>query len=322
MACAPLTPIPPRALSDRDTTSIPRLSRPPLENDALAYLRRCTFERGLAKTTIIGIELSLRMLSRFAPAIALANLRATTIGDFFTDGQERRKWGANRYRNQWKYLKGFYSWCVATGRRPDNPILEIARPAVPRSLPRRLSSEEVDRLMATAATLPWTTPLQHLRNLAILATYLYSGLRARELLDLRTNDVNLGTGAIFVRNGKGGKDRPVPIHANLVPMITAYWHERQTNGAQSSFAFSSLRSPSALTYKNLRSLLKHYEVRSGVRFTVHQLRHTFASEALERGYDLFMLKEVLGHSSISTTQIYLHVAPEVLKTKLDEINFY
>jgi site-specific recombinase XerD len=290
--------------------------------DADHYLRRCSLHRGLAKATTTAIATSLRMLATFAGTTEIAGLDEPALRSFFGDGTARRRWTAWRYRNHWKYLKGFYDWCVETGRSRSNPILGIERPRTPHLLPRRLSRADAEKLLASGFNYPWGTTLQQLRNYAILAAFLYTGLRVQELLGLRRDDVDLEAGTILVRSGKGAKDRLVPVFCRLAPVLEAYWAERSRRGVGSPFAFSSLRSPAPLTYQNLRTMLGEVAFRAGVRFTPHQLRHTFASEALENGLDLYKLKEILGHSSPATTAIYLQLTPQGLRRSLDQVKMY
>ena len=152
-----------------------------------------------------------------------------------------------------------------------------------------------------------------MRNEALLYTFVYTGLRLQELLDLEMTDLNLASREIIVREGKGQKDRIVPIHPRLVPVLRNYLAARGARQNHSRFMFTGAQSEKPISGKDVRTVCRKLSRASGVTFTPHMLRHTFGRLMVEAGVDLFKIKEMMGHTSVATTQIYLSVSTENLK---------
>ena len=136
-------------------------------------------------------------------------------------------------------------------------------------------------------------------------TFLHTGLRLSELLNLQTADVDLHQGLITVRAGKGQKDRLVPIDAQLKRTLIQYQDERRRKLSPSRWMFSSVRSPAKLTPKNVQSICRKVSLAAQIKFTPHMLRHTFARTSVEHDMNLFKLMQIMGHTDLSTTQRYL-----------------
>lgn len=153
----------------------------------------------------------------------------------------------------------------------------------------------------------------------MLYTLIYTGVRRQELLDLEVSDVKLTSQEIMVRLGKGQKDRLVPLHPRLLPILRNYVSERQKNHACSPFFFTSAQSNKPLSGKHLGLVCQKVSRESGVFFTPHMLRHTFGRLMVEAGVDLFKIKEIMGHTSVTTTQVYLSVSTENLKSTINDV---
>ena len=151
---------------------------------------------------------------------------------------------------------------------------------------------------------------------------LYAGLRAKELLNLRLLDVNQEGKIISIRSGKGNKDRNVPIHIKLKHILKRYLDDRKRAKKASAFLFMPVQSSKQLGYKALNLVCKKLSKATMVKFTPHCLRHTFASVAIEQGMGLVPLKEIMGHSDIASTMIYLKMSPEVLKKSMGMVDLF
>lgn len=148
------------------------------------------------------------------------------------------------------------------------------------------------------------------RNEAILATFLFTGMRLSELLHLGSDHVNLDTHEILIKKGKNSKDRIVPIHPRLLGILKTYSQKRK-GGAK--WFFTGLASEKRLYPKNIYAICKTVSKVAKVKFTPHMLRHTFGRLAVENDFSLYKIKEIMGHADISTTQIYLSVSKENIK---------
>jgi len=151
--------------------------------------------------------------------------------------------------------------------------------------------------------------------------FLFCGLRKSELLNLKYTDVDLENMSIFVRQGKGSKDRVVPISLGLVPSLKKYLEERKRLNKTCPEFFASLNRNSGYTINGLKRLVIQLKQCSGINFTVHKLRHTFATLMLEGGCDIYSLSRMMGHSDIKTTTIYLSASTEHLRSQITKHPF-
>jgi len=187
----------------------------------------------------------------------------------------------------------------------DEEAEKLKPPKVPKSLPKALTPEDVRKLLSSI-------PLTRRRDRLIVLLLYGAGLRVSELCNLKKSDVDLDRGIITVRGGKGAKDRVVPISLTLAKEIKTYLKEREDD---SEYLLVEVRrnTKDKLSPKTVWYLLNRYGQKAGVRVTPHMLRHSFATHMLERGVDIRAIQELLGHSNLSTTQIYTKVTVEHLK---------
>jgi len=217
-------------------------------------------------------------------------------------------------------LRAFYAFQAQRGARDDDPTALLQPPRLPRPLPKALSESEIEALLAA----PDVDTPTGLRDRAMLELMYAAGLRVSELVGLPANAVNLRQGVVRV-TGKGGKDRLVPLGEEALHWLRRYLDEarpRLDKGVAS--ARIALDPPlflgpkrAALTRQQFWRLVKQSALAAGIvpkRISPHGLRHSFATHLLNHGADLRALQMLLGHGSLSTTQIYTHVAKQRLKT--------
>ncbi len=211
-------------------------------------------------------------------------------------------------------LRGFYKYLIKQGYLESSPCSLIELPKEPRRLPQYLSIAEVDELLSAGSK----DKKNSLRDRAMIELLYATGLRVSELTGLRLNDINLQKGYIRAV-GKGDKERLVPMGEVAMKCLQAYVEgERRDNlrgRGRSKYLFIT-RLGSAMTRQNYWLIVKKTAQVAGIeksRVKPHILRHSFATHLLERGADLRSVQEMLGHSDISTTQIYTHVRAERLK---------
>ncbi len=209
-------------------------------------------------------------------------------------------------------LRQFYRVLQQDGRIAEDPTLLVDAPKLPRGLPKALAEGEVEALLRA----PPETPLG-LRDRSMLELMYAAGLRVSELVDLRADQVNLRQGVLRV-TGKGGKERLVPIGGEAQHWLERYVAEARPmllKGGRADALFVTARR-AAMTRQMFWTLVKKHALAAGVasaRISPHVLRHSFATHLLNQGADLRALQMLLGHSSLSTTQIYTLVAKEGLK---------
>ena len=198
------------------------------------------------------------------------------------------------------------------GMRDSDPTADIEMPRIGRSLPKTLSEEEVDALLAAPNT---DEPLGH-RDRTMLELLYATGLRVSELINLQQSQINFNQGVLRIV-GKGDRERLIPLGDECVRWLKDFINgprmeillERQTD-----YLFPTRRG-NRMTRQAFWHIIKRYAEKAGIRqkMSPHSLRHAFATHLLNRGADLRVVQLLLGHSDLSTTQIYTHVARERLK---------
>ena len=182
---------------------------------------------------------------------------------------------------------------------------KIKSPKVPRSLPKSLTKEEVKKLLSAIP------PTRKRDRLIVLLLY-GSGLRVSELCNLKIRDIDFKRSLIIVRGGKGAKDRIVPIPRALLKEIEDYLKMRNDN-SEYLLVEERRNKKDKLSPKTVWYILDKYGKKAGIKVTPHMLRHSFATHMLENGIDIRVIQEILGHSNLSTTQIYTKVTVEHLR---------
>lgn len=214
-------------------------------------------------------------------------------------------------------LRSFYKYLVLRRGLGHSPVAEVELPKTTRGLPVTLTVGQVDELMALPLRTPPTKgpPWLALRDAAILELFYSSGLRISELLSLDVKDLDFIGETVRV-TGKGAKQRIVPMGGPAVAAIQRY---RQDATVTSGPLFLSIRR-TRITQQAVDLLLKKYIRLSSIPFKIspHKLRHSFATHLLDAGADLRSVQTLLGHASLSTTQIYTHVTKERLKQAYDQ----
>lgn len=187
----------------------------------------------------------------------------------------------------------------------EEEAAKLKSPKVPKSLPKSLRKEEIKRLVSAIP------PIKKRDRLIVLLLYT-SGLRVGELCNLKISDIDFERSLIVVRGGKGARDRVVPIPKPIIGYIKAYLDSRK-DGSEYLFVEERREKKDRISTKTVWYILKKYGRRAGVNVTPHVLRHSFATHMLESGVDIRAIQEILGHSNLSTTQIYTKVTVEHLK---------
>ncbi len=319
-----------RTPSDRRVLAMALPPLPPSDASTVnAFLDAIWAENGLAQQSLDSYRRDLELLARWVSqracepsARALANaaeprgaLVGTERAGLFDYLAWRAKHGYSPRSNArlLSALRAFYGWCLRRGMRSDDPTALLDPPKLPRSLPKALAESQIEALLAAPDV---ATPLG-LRDRAMLELMYAAGLRVSELVNLPATAVNLRQGVLRVM-GKGSKERLVPLGEEA-----QHWLERYLATARPALAGKRALAPlflsasgEAPTRQQFWQLVKRYAAVAGVdpdKISPHGLRHSFATHLLNHGADLRALQMLLGHSSLSTTQIYTLVAREQLK---------
>ncbi len=206
-------------------------------------------------------------------------------------------------------LRQYHRFLAAEGKTAADPSVHLSPPRVPSKLPGQLTHDEIMRLLAA----PGTSGIQEARNRAMLELLYATGLRVSELVGLGRNSIDLGLGFVRVI-GKGNKERIVPVGKNALAAIREYLPLRDGKypGAKGLFLSKLGKNMSRVEFwRQLKGYARKANITKNI--TPHLLRHSFATHLLAGGADLRFVQEMLGHSSIATTQIYTHVDRDRLK---------
>jgi len=206
----------------------------------------------------------------------------------------------------------FYRWLLREGKIASDPVALIESPKTGRGLPKALTEEQVEALLAA----PDTGTMLGLRDRAMLELMYATGLRVSELVNLRLSNINLNQGVVRVV-GKGNKERLVPIGDEAHECLRNYLSSGRPallQGVQTDEVFVTNRK-AGMTRQAFWYMVGRYAVQCGIpkKLSPHMLRHSFATHLLNHGADLRVVQLLLGHSDLSTTQIYTHIAREGLK---------
>lgn len=215
-------------------------------------------------------------------------------------------------------LRSFYKFVVRRGALSTNPVATIRTPKQDKRLPKYLELEQIEKLFANCDV----TTLLGSRDRAILETLYSTGIRVSELVALDVADVDMGQNVLRVR-GKGKKERVIPIGPGAVKSILHYLDLRRTNvmpGRHNPEALFINKHGQRLSTRSVRRKLDKYLLEAGLDLSVspHTLRHSFATHMLQRGADLRSVQELLGHQSLSTTQIYTHLTTSGVKDEYEK----
>jgi integrase/recombinase XerD len=283
------------------------------------FLEYLAVEKGLAQNTVQSYARDLRKFLNF---LKREKLSWTSAGEEavvrFVHQESRAGLSARSRARLISALKSFFKFLVLGGFLKKNPASELTTPSTWRSLPKYLTPKEVEDLLRG----PDEKKPQGLRDRAILEVLYGSGLRVSELLSLRPADVNLDDGFLICR-GKGGKERIVPLGRAACGFVRRYLDEVRPRfeAGPSPFLFLTRRGK-GFTRQGIWKLLNEHAQKAGLaaKISPHILRHSFATHLLERGADLRSVQLMLGHSQITTTQIYTHVSRERLRRVYDQFH--
>ena len=291
-------------------------ARAPLSRHVDTFLEMLAAERGAASNTLQAYRRDLADFSAFVAArgwlpedadgTAVRDYLAHLSGAGMAPSTSARRLSA---------LRQFFRFLYADGLRDDDPCATIDSPRQGRPLPRHLSEDEVEQLLAAARRRGGAGGT---RLVALLEVLYATGLRVSELVGLPRSALSRDSQMLIVR-GKGGKERMIPLGDAAAEALAAYGAVRgefAAKGRESPWLFPSRSRDGHLTRARFAQMLKVVALEAGLdaaRVSPHVLRHSFASHLLAHGADLRALQQMLGHADIATTQIYTHVLDERLK---------
>jgi integrase/recombinase XerD len=284
-----------------------------------AYLR---LERGQSPRTAEEYARDVELFGGFlepghpktAPFLKLGSATVSDVRRFVMDLMGPRKYSPTSVRRKIAALRSFFSLQKREGRRADNPAQDVPPPKAAKRLPLVMSEAEVGKLLRTRVA--GKTDTQRLRDTAIMELLYASGIRRAELVGLNMSDVDIDRRIMRVI-GKGNKQRTVFINQAAANAIRSYMGVRPRSSDEALFLS---RRKTRLSHRQAWVIFQQFAQLSGLvkHVTPHVMRHSFATHLLENGADLMTIKELLGHESLSTTQIYTNVSLEHMRKSYED----
>ncbi|MGM3190829.1 site-specific tyrosine recombinase XerD [Dickeya dadantii subsp. dieffenbachiae] len=278
------------------------------------FLDALWLERNLAENTLSSYRNDLRSLADWLAHhdSSLLQAQPSDLQDFLAERLEGG-YKATSSARLLSAMRRLFQYLYREKQRPDDPSAPLSSPKLPQRLPKDLTEAQVDALLAAPVT---DQPIE-LRDKAMLELLYATGLRVSELVGLTISDVSLRQGVVRVI-GKGNKERLVPLGEEAVYWLEQYLEYSRPwllNGQTLDVLFPSNRAQQ-MTRQTFWHRIKHYATLASIdsnKLSPHVLRHAFATHLLNHGADLRVVQMLLGHSDLSTTQIYTHVATERLR---------
>jgi integrase/recombinase XerD len=274
------------------------------------FLSFLLYERGYSKNTLSSYRVDLMELSSFLAERDSSLIKASKeyIAQFINTLSERG-FTNNTIIRKLASIRTFFKYLLGEGIIKEDLVSFLDTPKKERKIPRVLFEDQIRKLLEQ----PLLQEERYARERSILELLYSCGLRVSEIVNLTINDINLDEGFVRVK-GKGNKERIVPLGSKAISAIREYLKQR--GHIKEKRLFLNNRNK-GLTRQSIWLIVKQFASNVGLDISPHTLRHSFATHLLDNGADLRVVQELLGHSSISTTQIYTHVSNRRLKEEFE-----
>ena len=285
------------------------MTPPPVER----FLRYLRTERNASEYTCINYTLDLKQFFGVLGHRRIGDVTPLEIRRFVAHLSTQRQ-SRRTIARRLSCVRSFFQFLCREGTLKQNPATSIPTPRLEKRLPSFLDEQQIIRLLETPTTRKW----QGWRDRAILETLYSTGIRVSELVGLNLQDLDEISGTVIVR-GKGKKERLCPIGETALKAVRTYLRERPDK-LRVPYALFVSQKGTRLTVRQVDRLIAVYVKAAGLPASIspHSLRHSFATHLLDHGADLRSVQELLGHASLSTTQIYTHITPQRLKKVYDQ----
>ena len=284
-----------------------------MEKEVQQFLDYIVEEKGYSSNTLAAYRNDLSQFLEFVRprATSWEGVSHNLIMDYIMTMKADQEYASSTVARKVAAIKSFFHHLVDVGKLEDDPTATLDSPKIRKRLPKAISAEELQSLLAEPAA--EETP-KALRDRALLEVLYGTGLRVTELVSLDVDDVNLASGTLRVVRPKDKAGRIVPIHERAIEPLREYLERARIQllrDPQEKALFLNHRGH-RLTRQGLWLIVKHYVREVGISedITPHSLRHTFAAHLVEKKADLEYVQELLGHANISTTQVYTQVSSE------------
>ncbi|RIZ65252.1 MAG: tyrosine recombinase XerC [Methylococcales bacterium] len=269
------------------------------------FLEQLTVEKRSSSHTVANYQRDIRRLQNFCSSKAIEQWSAVTQNDIRSHiaSRHRQGIGSSSLQRELSAIRSFYGYLLKQRCAEINPAQYVKAPKQIKKLPKTMDVDQVKGLLEAGSS-----SILEVRDLAMFELFYSSGLRLSELAALNVEDVDLQDQSLVVRSGKGGKSRLLPVGTKAIGAINL-WLQQRIKSATTESALFITSTGKRLGQRSIELRLELWCKKKGIAEHIHphMLRHSFASHLLEASQDLRAVQELLGHSNISTTQIYTHL---------------
>lgn len=292
-----------------------------LQDKVKPYLEYCTYRKELDAKTIKAYRID---LTQFFSYVQSAEPEKETIEQYITE--LHKKYKQKTIKRKIASIKAFYSYLEEEELVEQNPFRKIKVKfketiILPRIIPREEIKQLLNYIYVSLSSLSGIQYKHTLRDAAVIEVFFATGARVYEISNIRAESINLNSGLIRIM-GKGRKERYIQIsNTAVLDILRKYYEENEPEIKKSGYFFINNRG-NRYTEQSIRLMLKKYTLKAGIqrKITPHMFRHSFATYLIEEGVDVSCVQQILGHSSIKTTQIYIHVAAKKQADILRELH--
>ena len=292
-----------------------------LQEKVKPYLEYCTYRKELDAKTVKAYRID---LTQFFSYVQSTEPEKETIEQYITE--LHKKYKQKTIKRKIASIKAFYSYLEEEELVEQNPFRKIKVKfketiILPRIIPREEIEQLLNYIYASLSSLSGLHSKPSLRDAAVIEVFFATGARVYEISNIRVENINLNSGLIRIM-GKGGKERYIQIsNTAVLDILRKYYAENEPEIKKSGYFFINNRG-NRYTEQSIRFMLKKYTLKAGIQRTItpHMFRHSFATYLIEEGVDVSCVQQILGHSSIKTTQIYIHVAAKKQADILRELH--
>lgn len=281
------------------------------------YLQYCSIMRNYSKFTVRAYRNTFRLFLKETNIKHPNELTKNRLEEWFFNGRLKRKWSSSTFLHYHKHINMFIKWLIKEQILEYNVLVDIEKPKLEYKLPRTVTKEEAELILDASFHMRYTYRFERYRNRAIIGIMLLAGLRRNEVQKLLCHDIDFVNNSIFIRQGKGAKDRVVPISSRLGVILREYITDRKRLKKTTTAFFTAVQRDNGLGGKTIPNLITKLRNYVKIDFSAHTLRHGFARLMLEGGCDIYTLSKIMGHSKITTTTIYLSCSNQQMSKSIE-----
>jgi len=281
------------------------------------FLNYLQTEKDAAKSTIHKYRADLERLFEYLQVTDINEINQNHLRDYLNHIRQTYNYTSSSIANKINILHHFFRFLHASGYINSNPAILIRSPRKKVKIPKVLNDIELEKLLkATDKNSDTRFKKYALRDKLIFTMFAYTGLRRTELINLNWNDINLGNKYLIVRKSKNKNQRIIPLHGRVMELLDLYLTERLPLKNNALFIGNT---ENRIHHNSLKNLFDRYikiAGLSGKGYTIHTLRHTFATRLLNKDVSLVNIKNLMGHKTLESTQIYLHITGKELEESI------